>query len=563
MNVIKKLCYLIQTLPKKEKVFFWTLAAIFIISLAGIIWQLGLLSLIEIPAKGGELKEGIIGIPRFINPLLAISDADRDMSSLVYSGLLRIDENGELIPDLAEDYQISEDGLSYVFKIKKQAVWHDNKPITSDDIIFTIETAKNSLVKSPKQASWEGVEVEKINDKELKFLLKLPYAPFLENTTLGILPKHIWQKIPAEQFNLSNFNIKPIGSGPYKITEIIKDSAGITSSYLLEPNKKFVLARPFIKKLSLKFYPSEQALLKAFERGEIDSLSAISPQKMTQLKISNSKLKTLTLPRVFGVFFNQNQNPVLAKQEVRQALNLAVNKEQIISQVLAGYGEILESAIPPGVLGHLNLENPEPSIEKAKEKLNKAGWKYNEEERILEKKSKKETLQLKFSLATSNTPELSQTAQILKSRWEEMGAKVNLEIFEIGGLNQNIIRPREYDALLFGMVVGRDPDPFAFWHSSQRNDPGLNIALYANITVDKLLEQARTTFNPEERKSKYQEFQKELSKDQPAIFLYSPYYLYIIPKFLKGVEAKNITIPSERFSQIHKWHIKTKKIWKN
>ncbi|MEK9209511.1 MAG: ABC transporter substrate-binding protein, partial [Patescibacteria group bacterium] len=211
VDLIKKFRYLIRILPRKEKIFFLVLAVIFLISSAGIIKQAASLVLVDAPADGGEIKEGIIGTPRFINPALAISDADRDLTILVYSGLLRRDGQGNLIPDLAENYKISEDGLSYIFKIRDNAVWHDNKPVTSDDVIFTVETIKNGLIKSPKQASWEGVAIQRINDKEISFSLKRPYAPFLENATLGILPKHIWEKIPPEQFSLNASNIKPMG----------------------------------------------------------------------------------------------------------------------------------------------------------------------------------------------------------------------------------------------------------------------------------------------------------------------------------------------------------------
>lgn len=565
MEFIKKLRYLIRTLPQKEKIFFLVLLGVFLISLAGIIKQAASLVLADAPASGGEIKEGIIGTPRFINPALALSDADRDLTILIYSGLLRRDMEGNLIPDLAEDYKISEDGLSYTFKIRDKAVWHDNKPVTSDDVVFTIETIKNSLIKSPKQASWEGVEIRKISDKEISFFLKRPYAPFLENTALGILPKHIWEKIPAEQFGLNMANIKPIGSGPFKIKKIKKDSSGITTAYILERNKKFALGKSLLKKITLKFYPSEEALLKGFKNKEIDNIAATSSKNIGQAKRKNNVVKTLKLPWVFGVFFNQNQNPVLSHQEVREALDLAVDREAIIKEVLGGFGEELISAIPPGVLGYLDLKNQPASESAAKEKLEKAGWKYNQEERVYEKKSKKDPPaggQLRFSLATSNAPDLVRVAEMLKTQWEKIGAKVDIQIFEIGNLNQNVIRPRKYDALLFGLIVGGDPDPFAFWHSSQRNDPGLNISLYANVTVDKLLEEARTTLNQKARELKYQSFQKELIKDTPAIFLYSPSYIYLIPQSLKGMETENITVPSERFTQIHQWHLKTKKVWK-
>ena len=553
----------------REKIVFLFLIALFAGAGLGILWEIDRSLAIEIPKSGGALKEGVIGNPRFINPLLSLSDADRDLTSLIYSGLMRTDGKGELIPDLAEKYEISGDGLSYSFTLKEGLIWPDKKPLTSDDIVFTINLAKNPILKSNQRASWEGVEIEKTDDKTVKFFLKRPYAPFMENTTLGILPKHIWEEIAPEQMTLTDFNIKPIGSGPYGIKNIIKDSTGIIQSYILEPNKKFALGKPYIENLTLKFYPSEKNLISAYETGEIDGAGGISPQSAIQMKRKTAELKTLFLPRVFGVFFNQSNAPILANKEMRQALELAVDKEKIVNEVLQNFGAVLNYPLPAGTIGSMesqeknSLISHEERLADAVSLLEKNKWTFNEEEKIFEKKVKnKQPLKIEFSLATSNSPELVQTAELLKTMWQALGAKVNVKIFEIGDLNQNVIRPRKYDALLFGMILGRDPDPFAFWHSSQRNDPGLNIALYANISADKLLEEARTISDGKKREEKYAEFQKQIGKDVPAVFLYSPKYIYLVPKSLKGFDIDTITIPPERFSEIYKWHMETEKIWR-
>ncbi len=560
--------YILRSFSFKEKVtFLFFLLSLFASSMA-LLWKLDRSLAIEIPKKGGSIEEGIIGTPRFVNPLLAISDADRDLTNLIYSGLMRTDGKGGLMPDLAERYEISDDGLVYTFVLKDGLDWPDRKPITSDDVIFTIQMAKNQILKSNQRAGWEGVETEKVDDHTIRFFLKKPYAPFLENATLGILPKHIWGEISPEQMTLTDFNIKPIGSGPYEVVKIVKDSTGIIQSYVLEPNKKFALGTPFIKDIILKFYPSEKKLIAAYENGEIDAVGGISPQNAVNIKRSGTELKTLLLPRVFAVFFNQNNAPLFANKEVRQALDLATDKEKIVQEVLQNFGSILKYPLPPGAIGaiepeeEINKNSADENLEKAKSLLKNSGWKLNEQEKIMEKKiSKKETLKLELSLATSNAPELAQTAELLKTMWEKLGAKVDLKIFEIGDLNQNIIRPRKYDALLFGMVMSRDPDPFAFWHSSQRNDPGLNIALYTNIAADKLLEDARSISGSEKRKEKYESFQKQVEKDAPAVFLYSPKYIYILPSELKGLNTDTITIPSERFTQVQKWYTETEKIW--
>ena len=570
----------------KEKIFFFALAMVFSVTSILALWKINSSYLVDIPADGGTLTEGIIGTPRFINPVLAISDVDKDMTTLIYSGLMRPDNKGGLIPDLAEKFEISEDGLSYTFTLKPDLVWQDEEHITSDDIIFTIQQAKDPSIKSPKRAGWEGVSVERIDDKNIRFVLSKPYTPFLENTTIGILPKHIWKDALSEQMSFSEFNINPIGSGPYKVKKINRNSSGIVSSYELIPNKKFSLGKPHIETLVLHFYPSEKELLSSYQRGDIDSISAIAPQTAEKIKRSSSNLKTPSLPRVFAVFFNQNNAKIFSYKEIRYALNLATDKKKIIDEVLQGFGTQLEYPIPAGTFGAFSAparnatparfesrsesgrqsvagreETAGPNIAEAKTLLEKNGWVLKDN--VWQKKEKKEVLRLEFSLATSDAPDLKQTAELLKAMWEKIGVKVNIKIFEIGDLNQNIIRPRKYDALLFGEIVGGDPDPFVFWHSSQRNDPGLNIALYANIKVDKLLEQVRTSTDEDKRRKEYEEFQKELIKDMPAVFLFSPKFIYLMPNNLRGTEEmENITVPSERFSQIYRWYVKTDKVWK-
>jgi peptide/nickel transport system substrate-binding protein len=562
--------YTLRTFSFQEKIIFLLSIGLLIAAGLGLLRKIDRSLAVEIPKRGGTLSEGIIGTPRFINPLLSLSDADRDLTNLIYSGLMRADEKGGLMPDLAERYDISDDGLSYTFILKDGLSWPDKYPMTSDDVVFTIQMAKNPILKSSQRASWEGVEVEKVDDRTVRFFLKRPYAPFLENTTIGILPKHIWNEIPPEQMSLTDFDIKPVGSGPYQIKTITKDSTGIIQSYTLQPNNKFTLGKPFIANLVLKFYPSEKKLIAAYENGEIDGIGGVSSQNVMKIKREDTELKKLLLPRVFGVFFNQNNAAVFANKEVRQALNLATDKEKIVKEVLQNFGSVLDYPLPAGALGALELQEKinqssyEENLAEAVSLLKKSGWTFNDQEKVFEKKiKKKETLKLEFSLSTSNAPELVQVAELLKSMWEKFGAKVNVKIFEIGDLNQNVIRPRKYDALLFGMVMSRDPDPFAFWHSSQRNDPGLNIALYTNITADKLLEEARVISDIQKRKEKYQKFQEQVEKDAPAVFLYSPEYLYLVPGNLKGFETDTITIPSERFSQIYKWYTETEKVWKN
>jgi peptide/nickel transport system substrate-binding protein len=180
----------------------------------------------------------------------------------------------------------------------------------------------------------------------------------------------------------------------------------------------------------------------------------------------------------------------------------------------------------------------------------------------MEKKTKTETQILQFSLATPDAPELVQTAKMVQAMWKEIGADVEVKIFETGELNQNVIRPRRYDALLFGEIIGRDLDVYAFWHSSQRIDPGLNITGYVNLKVDKILETARTLPNLDDQIAQYQKFETEVKADIPAIFLYSPQFMYVLPNKIQGLQLGSVTVSAERFANIYEWYIETDSVWK-
>lgn len=555
-----------------EKIIFYFFLVVFITSSAILLWKVNQSFLVEFPARGGQLKEGIIGSPRFINPILAINDADRDMTSLIYSGLMKSNPDGDLVPDLAESYSISKDGLVYKFKLRDDAYFHNGEKVTTEDVEFTINKTQDSALKSPKRANWDGVTVRKLNEREIEFVLKQPYSPFLENTTLGILPKQVWANFDSDQFSFSLFNIEPVGSGPYKVKGLEKDSYGIPTYYTLVSFNKYLSGAPYIKKLLITFYQNEKTLFDAFEGRNIESMSAISSDNAEALKKEKGlRIIRAPLPRIFGIFFNQSQAPVLANKEVREALNEAIDKERIVREVLNGYGIEISSPIPPDLISDKNStenetdgkkEDASSRVEKSLAMLQDNGWKMNEEEKVLEKKTGSETQQLRFSISTSNTPELKKVAEIAKEEWEKLGAQVEVKIFEAGDLNQNVIRPRKYDALLFGEIVGRDLDLFAFWHSSQRKDPGLNIALYTNSKVDKLLEDVRKTDDKKEKMEKYKQFEDEIAKDLPVVFLYSPDFIYIVPEKIKGYSTSQVITPADRFSNINEWYVDTEKIWK-
>lgn len=549
-----------------EKAVFYFFVCLFATSSLFLLYKVNNAYLVEVPLKGGSLTEGVVGNPRFINPVLAISEADKNLTTLVYSGLVRMTPEGSVANDLADSVILSEDGLTYTAHIRPDAVFQDGHPVTADDVEFTIKKIENTALKSPQFADWAGVAVNKIDDQTISFTLSKPYISFIDNLTMGILPKHIWNNVTDDEFYFSQFNSLPIGSGPYKIENVERNPGGIPDYYDLVPFKEYVAGEPNIGHMIFRFYPSQTDLLNAYDNGDIDSLSGFSPEDAQELKNSHTKILSAPLPRIFGVFFNQNQSKALLDKTVRQALDMSAPKDEIVDEVLDGYGTPIDGPLPAGTYAWTSQRSTTtPLAEKVSEAqamLSEDGWTKNSETGILEKKTNDGTLTLSFSISTGDAPELKAVAQKLKDSWEALGAKVDVLVFEPGDLNQNVIRPRKFEALLFGEVVGRDADVYPFWHSSERNDPGLNIALYTNSKVDKLLENARTAKDLADKEAAYKTFDQEIRSDVPAVFLYTPSFLYLAPSKIHAESLGKLGIPQDRFLGIKDWYIETNKVWK-
>ncbi|MDB5225134.1 MAG: family 5 extracellular solute-binding protein peptide/nickel transport system substrate-binding [Candidatus Adlerbacteria bacterium] len=548
------------------RALFLFFAALCALSSLSLVYMLNASLLVAAPARGGSLTEGLIGSPRFINPILALSDADRDLTALTYSGLLRANSDGTYQPDLASAYTVSDDGLTYTFTIRPEATFHDGRAVTAADIVFTVQKAQAAALKSPLRANWDGVLAEAVDPATVRFTLKAAYAPFIKNLTLGILPEHLWGSISEEEFPFSELNAEPVGSGPYRVEQVSRTASGIPSSYELVPFKNYMLGQPYLS-LTLRFYQSEDALVQALQGGEVDAASGLSPDKLAGLK---ADISTASLNRVFGVFFNQNQSELLRQKAVREALDAAIDRQDLVEKVLGGYGTPLTGPVPPSIMGALKSE-PASSTLAAQDRLAKAqkilsdnGWELNESGVQVKTTGtgKNATSQtLAFDLSTANVPELRAAAEYLRETWGRLGVQVTVKVFEAGDLSQNVIRPRKYDALLFGEVIGRELDLFAFWHSSQRNDPGLNVAGYANSTADDALESLRQTTDQAERAKLYQEFSDELAADIPAVFLYAPDFVYSIPKDIQGLNLGLVESPSDRFLSVTQWHREVDYVW--
>ena len=297
------------------------------------------------------------------------------------------------------------------------------------------------------------------------------------------MPSYLWNNSPIE---LNNANTNPIGSGPYLIKNIIKESSGVIDSYELAPFKKFALGEPYLENLNLDFYSNEDDLMNALQDGTVDQISSITPINADILKERNYQIESSVLPRIFGLFFNQNVNDLFTDKIIKNAIDQTIDKNKIVREVLLGYGMTIDSPIPPNLLsdqtaiGENNIPREE-ILQNMQDSLAKDGWVKGPDgflqKTVTGKNKKKTTKTLEFSISTSDAPELVKTAELIKQDLELIGMKVDIKTFAVGNLNQDVIRPRNYDALLFGEIINHESDLYAFWHSSQRKDPGLNVAI--------------------------------------------------------------------------------------
>jgi peptide/nickel transport system substrate-binding protein len=471
------------------------------------------------------------------------------------------------VPDLAAALpEISSDQKQYTIKLRSDITWHDGEPFSADDVIFTFKLAQNPAYQSPLRLNWNKVDVQKLDDTTVRLTLKEPSAPFAANLTLGILPQHIWGGTEAGNFSLSKYNLQPIGTGPFMIKQVKKTETGEIKSILLAAFPHYQPQRPYLDEVEFKFYQSYDDLIAAYHGREVMGLGYIPFDKKIYVQVSsNISLYSLELPRYQAVFFNSAKSPVLADKNVRAALAQSLNRQTIIDQVYAGAAQPAYGPIPAGSLGY----NPGVTkanlfdLDNAKKLLAAAGFSATSTEPVLVKTDKSGTTKLEFTLTTDNFPANVQTAELLRAQWESIGFKVNLQILTLGELQQNYLHPRAYEALLFSESVGADPDPYPYWHSSQRLDPGLNLAMYANKEADQLLVEARTNADPNYRIARYQRFQELVANDIPAIFIVNSLYVYGLSSRVRGLDLTSIANPSERFLDIANWYVKTKRVFKN
>ncbi|MEA4910535.1 HTH-type transcriptional regulator SgrR [bioreactor metagenome] len=528
-----------KSLPARKIFLFWTSVILGLIFLFLAFTTFSNKFLIDVPTYGGEISEGVIGVPRYINPVLASTDSEKDLTRLVFSGLLKKDIEGNIINDLATEVSESDDRLSYTVFLNPDAKFHDGRKITSDDVIFTLNKIQDKKLNSSLAINFEGVTAEKIDDTTLTFHLKRPFFHFKESLTFGILPKHLLENLSTEEFTFSEFNIRPVGSGPFKIDSVVKKS-NIANKYVLAANKNYLNGRPYLDKININIYQNTEDLLSALNDGKIESTSHLNYSSFAKINSSNKNIVSRNLTTVYSLSFNPNKNSLLAEKNIRVYLSSLINKQEIIDSVFGGYVTKKDFFFGNSDFASETTTDPESKdLEKLKEKT--------------------------LTITTADLPELKQVTEKIADTWRAQGVNVEVVVYSLSNLAE-VIKNRDFEILVFGSIIERDTDLYAYWHSTQKAYPGLNITGYMSNALDKNLESLRQDFT-ETRVTFLEEINQELIKEVPAMPLYSNNLNYTInnkdlAKELDGLLPKNLLDKSERFIEVKNWFKFKEKVWK-
>ncbi len=590
----EQLKHLSKFLNRRERIVLQVAALTLFLSFSYLAVRLYQNHLVLLPKPGGTYIEGVVGYPQSINPLYASSrDVDADLSRLIYSSLFNYDGNGRLVPDLVSTWKIEDGGKSFIITLRENVKWHSGENLSANDIVFTFNLIKSPEFRSPLRSSLNGAELEKIDDRTLKFSLSEPYADFLSLLTFGIMPQNAWEMILPEAASLSELNLKPIGSGPYRFESLIKSKGGEIKEYHLQINPDYYGASPYIEKIIFKFFPDYNELVQALNANEIDGASYVPDDLKDDLLAKHSlSVHNLRLSQINSIFFNREKNKSLADLKVRQALAYAINREALLGGILSGSsradGPILANdfvAIPDNLKYNFDRAKAEQLLEESGFKkfeltaemvanTNRgpeasaiiayasstqlsavAYW------RIALQNKEYQPLVIKLSVPENGRLDV---AESIKNDWEAIGVRVIINKVPAASLSVDLIAGHNFEAFLYGQVVGPDPDVAAFWHSSQIGGQGLNLASYNNSAVDALLTEGRQTAdNFNLRLEKYKKFQEIIGTELPVIFLYSPSYTYVQAKRVRGFSNAAINEPSDRLSGVGAWYVKTKKnlVW--
>ncbi len=486
------------------------------------------------PAHGGRLIDASIGDATNLIPMIASDASSHEIAGQLYLSLLKYDKNLNLVGQLAESWQISEDKLSIIFKLKPNLRWSDGKPLTTDDLVFTLHLIQDDKTQSPYKSDYMKVVSAKALDKRtFEVRYKEVFSPALATwASLAILPKHVFEGVNIMDTDLSRHPKASIG--PY----FLKDWQ-TQQSITMTANPNYFDGDVWIDKRITRIIPDPATQFLELSAGKID-MANLTPTQYTRLFDNNQRLKhEYNRYKYLGfsytyLGFNLTRKP-FDDVRVRQALAYAIDRQELVDGVLLGLGEVLATPYKPGTRWVNQNIKPRPfSLEKAQNLLTQAGWIKADGQSFVSKDGKP----LSFTILTNNgNKKRADTATIIQQRLKSIGIQVNIRLVEWSAFIENFINKRDFDAVILGWSLSPDPDQFNIWHSSQTGERQFNFLSYSNPKVDKALEQARLTFDLDKQKQWYDIMQQEIHQDVPVVFLYAGYSLPAIHKRIKGIEV--------------------------
>lgn len=514
---------------------------------------------IQEPVTGGLYTEALIGEFTRLNPLLDYyNPADQDIDRLIYSGLIRFDDRGVPHGDLAESWGISQDGTVYNFSIHPSAVWHDQTPVTSADILFTVEMMRSEDLPLPEdlRSFWEQVEVLTLDERTLQFRLPEPFAPFLDYLTFGVLPEHILEGLSVDELIDAEFNMEPVGSGPYQFQRLIAGDGGI-EGVLLRIFEDYYGNVPYIEEIQFLYFPDEITALNAYKGEEVLGISSISEEILSDaLGEPNLNFYTGRSPVTTLIYLNLDDAslPFFQETEVRRALLMGINRQKIINELLSGQGIIAHSPILSDTWAYYeDIEQIPFDPEGATEILKDAEYSYPPDGGEIRAK---EGVALAFELVFQDEEPYRSMANFIQQDWEKIGVKAVLRPASYEELLSDYLEPRSYDAALVNLNLGPypDPDPYPLWHQTQITD-GQNYANWDDRQASEYLERARVDVDPIARTKLYRNFQVRFIQELPALLIMHPVYSYGVDNQVQGVQVGPIFTPQDRFNTLSDWFL--------
>ena len=516
-------------------------------------------TMILVPDRGGVFREGVVGNPRYLNPFVCDrNEVDEDLCTLLFRGLTRIDQHGRVVPDLASDWTITDEKV-YTFRLRQDQYWHDGRPVTADDVLFTLGILQNpDVVEIPNLAIlWRTVKVEKVDDYTVRFTLSAPFSPFLDYTSIGLLPQHIYGNVPATDLASKPLNGTPIGSGALMIEMMAADRIR------LKPSPFYAGTSPYISALEFHFYPDHPSLLTGYMADQIDGIGRILPAEFPVAAAQDDlALFSAIQARFLSITFNMdNANvPFFGDKAVRQALYYGVDRDGLVKEVAAGLGVVAHSPLLPENWAY-NAQIPQYTYnpDQAKQLLDSAGWVDSDGDGVRDKNG----TPLQFLLYSSDEALQTALIQRIASDWQAIGVKAVPTPISFVSLMSDFLQSRKFDAALTVWDIPGDPDQYWLWHSTQIEEGGLNYAGWRNDEVDELLQKGRSITNETERKALYGRFQQIFAEDAPALLLYYPVYTYGVNKRVQNVQIGPLNRPAERFVSFSDWYIVTRRVPSN